>query len=88
MKFTHYDLNHRNGGKTVVVTLKGNAANVLLMDSDNFRRYQSGQDYRYHGGHYTRSPARISIPHAGNWHVVIDLGGHVGQVKTSVQVLG
>lgn len=50
MQFQHYDLGHLKRGSTVVVTLRGNAANVRLMDSSNFNAYRNGRNHRYHGG--------------------------------------
>ena len=42
MQFIKHDLGHRAGGEVVEVILKGNAANVRLMDSSNFQYYRSG----------------------------------------------
>jgi hypothetical protein len=86
MQFQHYDLGYRNTGEIVQVTLSGNAANVQLIDSSNFQSYRSGHRYQYFGGHATRSPVRIPIPHSGHWHVVIDLGGYSGTIRSSVSV--
>ncbi len=36
MKYQSYDLGQLKGGEIVEVTLKGNAANVKLMDSSKF----------------------------------------------------
>jgi hypothetical protein len=87
MQFTHYDLGHKKAGQIVQVTLHGNAANVRLMDSSNFQSYRNGRQHRYYGGHFTRSPARITIPSNGHWHITVDLGGYNGQVRSSISVL-
>jgi hypothetical protein len=87
LDFQQYDLGSRKTGEIVEVTLGGNAANVQLMDDANFRSYRSGRQYRYQGGHVTRSPYRVAIPHSGHWHVAIDLGGYAGRVKSSVRVI-
>jgi hypothetical protein len=87
MNFQHYDLGNRSAGEIVEVKLSGTAANVQLMDSSNFSSYKSGRQYRYHGGHVTRSPVRLPIPYSGHWHVAIDLGGHRGTVRSTVNVL-
>lgn len=87
MKFQHYDLGHLSGGEIVQVTLSGTAANVRLMDSSNFSSYRAGRRHRYYGGNAKRSPVSIPVPHAGNWHVAIDLGGHGGTIRSSVNVL-
>ena len=87
MKFQHFDLGSRTAGETVQINLSGNAANVQLMDSSNFQSYRSGRSYRCIGGHVKRSPVRFTIPHSGHWHVAIDLGGFVGSVRSSVEIL-
>lgn len=87
MKFMQYDLGQREGGELVEVTLSGSAANVRLMDSSSFSSYRSGRQHRYYGGHATRSPVRLQIPHSGHWYVVIDLGGYAGTIRAGVRVL-
>jgi len=51
------------------------AADVFLVDSTNFRSYQSGEDFKYFGGHYTRSPVRISVNGSGRWYLIVRGGG-------------
>jgi hypothetical protein len=87
MQFQQYDLGQLNGGEVVEVILRGNAANVQLMNSSNFQNYKSGRRYNYHGGHVTRSPYMVTVPNSGRWHIVIDLGGYAGRVNSSVRVL-
>ncbi|EML0287789.1 DUF1883 domain-containing protein [Vibrio parahaemolyticus] len=87
MNFTHYDLKHCQQGQTVEVTLEGNAANVLLLDSSNFQNYKNGRRYQYFGGHMTTSVSQLPIPRTGYWHVVIDLGGYGGSVRSAVRVV-
>jgi len=87
VRFRYYDLGHRPGGEIVEVTLRGNAANVRLLDSANFQNYRSGRRGTFYGGYAKRSPVRIQIPRSGRWFVTIDLGGYGGSVRTSLQVL-
>jgi hypothetical protein len=30
---------------------------------------------------------RLSAPHPGHWHLVIDLGGHAGSVRASIRTI-
>lgn len=69
------------------MTLKGNSANVKLMNSSNFLSYKAGRRHTYYGGHVTRSPYRVTVPSNGNWYVTVDLGGYSGRVSSSVRVL-
>lgn len=62
-----------NNGDAVMVNCD-HQCNVLVMDDQNFNAYQSGNQCRYFGGFYKRMPARISIPHSGNWNTVLDAG--------------
>ena len=87
MQFTQYDLGQRQGGEVVEVSLSGSATNVRLMDGSNFQNYRAGRQHHYFGGHATRSPVRLQIPHSGHWYVVIDLGGYPGSVRSGVRVL-
>ena len=86
MKYLHYQFN-ANEGNQVEVVLRGNAANIMLIDDSNFINYKAGGSFRYYGGHYTMSPVLITVPYAGHWNLVIDLGGAVGHVDASVRVI-
>ena len=87
MQFIKHDLGNRSGGEVVEVILKGNAANVRLMDSSNFQSYRSGRRHRYIGSHAKRSPVRLQIPRSGHWYVAVDMGGYKGKVSSSVRML-
>lgn len=87
MNFQSYSLGNLRAGQVVEVTIQGDAPNVRLMDSSNFNSYKSGKRHRYYGGHATKSPVRIVVPHSGNWYVAIDFGGYAGRARTSVHVL-
>ncbi len=67
--------------------MSGTAANVRLLDSSNFQSFRSARRNRYIGGHATRSPVRLQVPHSGHWYVTVDLGGHSGSVRSGVRVL-
>ncbi len=85
-KFLNYEVATGNGD-AIEVSLHGNSANVLLLDEPNYRNYQSGQKFHYHGGYFDRSPVVLRVPASGRWHVVVDLGGRPGRVSASVRVL-
>lgn len=84
MNFLHYDLHL--GSSDVVEVRLDKQANVRLLDAHNFGQYKAGRKHQYRGGLVKQSPFRISPPHAGHWHLVVDLGGYAGKVKASVQV--
>ncbi len=85
MDFLHTDF-HGGPREVAVVTLDGQA-NVMLLDDCNFQAYRRGATFRYTGGLAKRSPVRLSPPHDGHWHVVVDLGGYAGNVRASVRIL-
>lgn len=87
MRFVHHDLGSRTRGEIVQVTLSGNAANVRLMDSSNLRKFKNGQKHQYTGGLAKRSPVRLQIPRSGHWHVVVDMIGLRGSVRSSARIL-
>lgn len=87
MRYTHYKLGYQTRGTTVEVTLRGNAANVQLLDNPNFQSYRAGRRYNYSGGLASRSPVQLVVPRNGHWHVTVDLRGLRGQVRSSIQIL-
>jgi hypothetical protein len=69
MEHMKWDLGDLKRGSVVVVTLR-NRANVLLMDTSNYRRYVRGDSARYQGGLAKTSPARLAVPNDGHWFIV------------------
>ena len=85
MEFLHSDL--QLDYRDVVVVRLDSQANVLLLDSANFSRYQRNEDFSYYGGLAKASPVYLPAPHAGSWHVVLHLGGYSGSVRAGVSVI-
>jgi hypothetical protein len=85
LNFLHYELDLA-ANDTVEVTLD-KQANVRLLDGINFSKYQRGQQHTYYGGLTKQSPVHLAAPHAGHWHLVIDLGGYPGTVRASVRTI-
>jgi len=85
MNYLHYELDA--GPSDVIEVTLDHAANVQLLDPGNFQNYRDGRQYRYVGGYVQKSPYRIAPPHAGRWHLVVDLGGAAGTVRASAKVL-
>jgi hypothetical protein len=69
----------------VEVTLD-HPANVMLLSPSDFDAYRNGREFRYEGGYARSSPIRIAAPHAGIWHLVVDLGGGPGSVRAGVAI--
>ena len=86
-RYAHYDLGERRAGDTVVVGLSGSAANVLLLDEQNFGRYRAGLRFAYRGGSRHRSPVRLEVPYDSHWYVAMDLGGRPGHARGTVKVV-
>lgn len=85
MNFLHYEFDLPTGA--VVEATLDKQANVRLLDDDNFALYRKGSRHEYVGGLAKESPVIIAAPHAGHWHLVIDLGGYPGTVRASARVL-
>jgi len=85
MNFLHYEF--QLGPDDVVEVTLDKQANVRLLDDINYSYYTRGEQHTYYGGLAKASPVRIPPPHAGHWHVVIDLGGYAGTVRASVRVI-
>lgn len=71
----------------VVIVDCDHQCNVRVMDDANFGSYRRGGQHRFFGGFYERLPARISVPHGGEWNVVIDLGGRRANIRYSINYL-
>jgi Domain of unknown function (DUF1883) len=90
MRYAYLYLGEQRESSCAVVRWCGSGADVLLLDPVNFTRYRDpsrGPVLFSAGGHYPRSPARLSIPKDGRWYVVADLGGHSVDAKVTVEVL-
>ena len=87
MKFLQWDLGTLSGGEVVVVTLRGQAQNVELLDSSAFSSFKAGRRHTYYGGLVRTSPYRVKVPRAGHWYVVVHLGGYSGRMSGAVRVL-
>jgi len=85
MNYLHYDM-QLQPDDIVEVTLD-KQANVRLLDDVNYVQYQQGKRHQYYGGLANKSPVRLSPPHGGHWHLVVDLGGNAGTVKASVRTI-
>jgi hypothetical protein len=85
MDFLHSEFDG-GPGDLVIVTLD-RQANVMLLDEVNFSAYRTGSGFSYLGGWATASPVRLRPPTFGHWHVVVDLGGRAGQVRTGIRVV-
>ena len=86
MEYLHreFDL---SAGDVVEVTLAGNAANVMLLDTENFHNYQQAKRYEFYGDYVQTSPYRLETPAPGRWHLVVNLGGDAGRVSASTRVI-
>ena len=49
---------YSNGTLSVEVRLK-HAADVFLVDTVNYHKYQKGERFKYYGGHYLRSRVEL-----------------------------
>lgn len=85
MRFLRYDF--RAGPSDIIEVTLDKQANVRLLDPLNFQRYRQGRDHRYIGGLALASPVRVSPPHDGQWHVVVDLGGYSGTLHASARLI-
>lgn len=86
LQHQHYDLNHIEAGRIVEVALDG-AANVRIMDHASYQDFKAGRKHGFIGGYVKESPYRAAIPTGGHWHVVLDLGGQAGRLRSGVRVL-
>src|SRR2546423_972005 len=65
MKYAYADLGAQEQGNEVVIKVRGGAHGVMLIDVANFLRYRTGRSFRFTGGRYRGSPARLGVVGAG-----------------------
>jgi hypothetical protein len=85
MQYLLYDLGTVAGG-TVEVAL-GYAANVLVMNEENFAFYKENKPHRFTGGYIERSPYKAVLSEAGHWFVIIDSGSFFSKIRAFVRFL-
>ncbi len=86
LRYTHYDLEEQPAGTIIEVTLSA-VNNVRLMTTPNFQRFKEVLDFKYVGGIAKVSPARLIVPEAGHWHVVVDQEGHHGLADSQLKII-
>jgi hypothetical protein len=85
MEFLHQEIELQP--EDIVEVTLDSPANVMLLDTNNFLKYQQGASYRYHGGYAEKTPVRLSPPNSGKWHVVVNLGGYAGSVRAGLRIV-
>jgi len=55
MQYAYHDLSYCSANDNVEISLSA-AANVRLLDSNNFSKYKRGQRHQFYGGLAQRSP--------------------------------
>jgi hypothetical protein len=73
-------------GGTVEVTL-GYAANVLILNAENYAFYKENKSHRFTGGYIERSPFKTVLPEAGHWFAIIDSGSFFSKIRAFVRFL-
>lgn len=82
-----FDLKQLKAKSTVVVTLKGNAANVRLLDASGYSAFKAGRNHNINGGGLVKkSPHRMVVPRRGHWYVTVDLMGMKPNARVSASV--
>ncbi len=71
----------------IVEVMSDTQANVMLLSDTDYSDYKAGRANNYYGRFFTHFPARLSPPHFGRWHVVLDLGGGSATVRHSLRVV-
>jgi len=69
----------------VLVHLNGPAM-VYLMPSSEYAHYIEGESFSAYGGESQESPARLSAPEEGNWHIVIETLNPSGDLTVRVEI--
>jgi hypothetical protein len=86
MQYLLYDLGTCNTGDNVEVTL-GYAANVLIMNEENYALYKERKPRGFIGGYIERSPYKVALTDAGHWFVIIDSGSIFSKIRALVRFI-
>jgi hypothetical protein len=86
MNFLHCDLGVI-GPEVVVEISLDKQANVRLIEHHEFAKYSRMDTHKFHGGLALISPLKMSPPHQGHWHIVIDTGGYDSPVEASLRII-
>jgi hypothetical protein len=73
-------------GGEVEVTL-GYAANVLILNEENYALYKENKPPRFIGGYIERAPYKIALPEGGHWLTIIDSGSFFSKIRALVRFL-
>lgn len=58
------------GSLSVTVKLR-HAADVFLVDTNNYNKFKAHRNFKYFGGHYNRSPVKITVSGRGRWYLIV-----------------
>jgi diguanylate cyclase (GGDEF)-like protein len=86
IRYKSYDLGRQPLGTVVEVALSC-INNVRLMDARNFELYRQSKPYKFFGGTMQKTPAKLSVPQAGHWHVVVDKDGFPFLANSNVRTI-
>ena len=81
-----YDLGQQPAGTIVEIVLSC-INNIRLMDHDNFNLYADSKNCKFIGGRAEKSPARLTIPKTGHWHIVVDKTGFEALANSNVRAI-
>ncbi|MGX6447647.1 DUF1883 domain-containing protein [Patulibacter sp. S7RM1-6] len=73
MPLLHRNLSHLHADAAVELTAP-TGTSVMLLDPDNYERLRRGDGYHGYGGSLTDPAVRLSVPGAGDWHLLVDTG--------------
>lgn len=86
MNYLKFSLGTQQAGSLVEATLKGVESDVFLVDDQNLSIFERGGRFRYIGRHYKQSPARLQVPSAASWTLIV-IPGIGGEVSANVKVI-
>lgn len=85
-RYKHYDLGRQPAGTVVEVALSS-INNVRLMDERNYRLYASSQPCKFLGGPTVKTPTKLTVPAAGQWHLIVDREGLPKLANSNVRTI-
>jgi len=87
MEYTTWDLGFCSEGTCFEISLRGNAANITLMDSENMDAFDADEEFECYGGFFDYSPIILEVPYDDYWYLVLDHGGDEGRSSISFRAI-
>ena len=72
-------------GATITVCAQG-GCELILLDSENYKKMRNNMTYVYIGGSFKYTPARLSVPASQEWYLVVNSALDPDRAEISIDI--